>query len=693
MGDRILNDNEPQPSPRERLAAALGLDLSYETIWGHTHTASASTARDLIEALAAEPIDISNDAAIETYLRNLEYQAQSGLTNQKTLVEPIDAPLAELQINPGSGPVEFFVAWEDGSSTTSKSAVDLKAHAVTGYHWLTLSSGGQTSRLRWILTPRACRQPQGDKPLNGINCFLPSLRSERNWGAGDLTDLIEFASKLRNKAQFDFIALNPLHAIYNRAPYNNSPYLPLSIFTRNYLYLDIEKLPEFNHCPQLTKLLAANELHLHLTHLRNAEFVDYEAVARLKRFALLILFRQFLRNGDEELKAYRSARGPWLENYCAYLAIDRYLHKRNPDVWHWGQWPEPLKDPHNPETQRLLEQLSRSVAFHAYVEMRLEQQLAEAHQALKQLGYSIGLYQDLALATDRVGADYWAYQQWFAPRVRVGSPPDDFNENGQDWGFPALHPKRHADSGFEYFIQSIRCAARHAGAIRLDHVMRLARLYWIPDNRRASEGAYVRDCFEALLGILALESSRGDFIVIGEDLGTVPGYFRKALDESGILSYRLILFERHGEAFRPPWEYPKQAIASFTTHDLPTFDGWLRGVDLKARSRVGQLGPSALEQAEADRARAVDQLRQAFSLDANEYNSIEFFKGLCRFLAATPSRLRLVNLEEFTAEQEQQNLPGTTSEAPNWQRRVHLPLEQLFEDESFLNRLEIWSKA
>ena len=548
-------------------------------------------------------------------------------------------------------------------------------------------------RIRWILAPDQCHFPALKHPANGINCFLPSLRSERNWGAGDLSDLRNFAMRLAERAPVDFIALNPLHAIHNRTPYNTSPYLPLSIFTHNLLYLDIEATPEFAHSGMARKIVQSAQFQQTLAKLRASEFVEYEQVAKLKTFFLLLLYREFKRGSYAELNQFRSSRGQWLENYCTYMAFDRYFHRRNPDAWHWQQWPAEYQTPGSKESQSLRNQLASQIDFYAFIEMRLEQQISTAHKYLLESGYSLGLYHDLALATDRVGADYWAYQDLFAPRVRVGSPPDDFNENGQDWGFPALHPQRHADSGYEYFIESIRCAARHGGTIRLDHVMRLARLYWIPDQMSARDGAYVRDHFEDLLRILALESQRNKFIVVGEDLGTVPDYFRRALDQFQILSYRLILFERSGDSFRPAVDYPRDAIASFTTHDLPTFDGWLTGVDLDARVNMGMLPASELTASRQARTKALTRLREAFHLSPEEANPQVFFAALCRFLSNTPSQLRLLNLEELTGESAQQNLPGTTSEAPNWRRRVSQPLESLFSEAGFRRRLQIYADS
>ena len=590
--------------------------------------------------------------------------------------------------------MDLLIEWENTSLTACQLGDPILARlASPGYHNLTIRTAARQAKIRWILTPDRCYFPPTLRPLNGINCFLPSLRSGRNWGCGDLTDLTDFAKLLREQTQLDFIALNPLHAIHNRTPYNTSPYLPLSIFTHNLLYLDIERIPEFHASPLAQRLVRSPAIAARLAALRTANFVEYEKVARIKTFFLLLLYRQFRRHQSSALKTYRDTRGPWLENYCTYMAFDRYFHRRDPDAWHWHHWPAEFQSPDSPASRALKIRLSRQIEFHAFVEMNFEQQLNLAHERVKALGFPLGLYHDLALATDRVGADYWANQHLFAAKVRVGSPPDDFNENGQDWGFPALHPQRHADSGYCYFIESIRCAARAAGAIRLDHVMRLARLYWIPDGMSARDGAYVRDNFQDLLRILALESQRGRLVVVGEDLGTVPDYFRTALDSFGILSYRLILFERDGDDFRAATEYPRQAIASFTTHDLPTFDGWLTGRDLEARVQAGILDAQELPAARTARAHAIAQLRKAFLIAPEETDPDVFFTALCRFLAASPSQMRLINLEELTGEQDQQNLPGTTSESPNWQHRLHSSLDSLARNPVFRRRLDIWANS
>ena len=680
------------------MATQLGLELSYQTIWGHLRHVASDTANALATSLVGATIDLDDTSQLHRFLESTHAASAAKLTPNLTLVESAATPLASLilQLTPAEqrAPIELLIQWENTALTTCRLGdPNLTQLATPGYHTLNVRTATRQAEICWILTPNHCHFPPGNRPLNGINCFLPSIRSQRNWGCGDLTDLLNFAKLLREHTQLDFIALNPLHAIHNRTPYNTSPYLPLSIFTHNLLYLDIESLPEFNTSPLVQRLVQASEIAAQLTALRESNLVEYEKVARLKTFFLLLLYRQFKKQASSELKNYRKCRGPWLDNYCTYMAFDRYFHRRDPNSWHWHHWPPAFQSPNSEASRALKLKLARLIDFLAFIEMRFEQQLDHAHQQVKTLGYALGLYHDLALATDRVGADYWAYQDLFAAKVRVGSPPDDFNENGQDWGFPALHPQRHADSGYRYFIESIRCASRAAGAIRLDHVMRLARLYWIPDGMSARDGAYVRDNFHDLLRILSLESQRGRLVVVGEDLGTVPDYFRKALDDFGILSYRLILFERHGDDFRTASEYPQQAIAAFTTHDLPTFDGWLSGRDLEARVQAGTLNPQELPAARSARAQAITHLRIALQLSPQETDPDIHFTALCRFLAASPSQMRLINLEELTGEQEQQNLPGTTSEASNWQHPLATNLESLHQNAAFRRRLGIWAAS
>ena len=290
----------------------------------------------------------------------------------------------------------------------------------------------------------------------------------------------------------------------------------------------------------------------------------------------------------------------------------------------------------------------------------------------------IGIYHDLALATDRFGADLWANGAYYIKGARVGSPPDDFSPNGQDWAFPPPNRDAHRDNGYALFAQSIRKNARHGGALRIDHVMRFFRLFWIPDGKPATRGAYVRDYASDLLGILALESVRGNFIVVGEDLGTVTGEVRQSLAETGILGYRVFWFEREGAGnFRRPEEYPSHAVVSTTTHDLPTLAGFAAGRDIEARKAAGLIDEEAYRFQHA--ARDDEKGRLDAVLEATGFTGDPI-----GFLLSTPCALAVVNQEDLTGETDQQNLPGSTWQYPNWRRKMKIPMEEFEAIESRL---------
>ena len=320
-------------------------------------------------------------------------------------------------------------------------------------------------------------------------------------------------------------------------------------------------------------------------------------------------------------------------------------------------------------------------------------QLEAAQKHAVEAGLKLGLYHDLALATDRFGADIWAWRKLFAAGCRVGSPPDDFSPHGQDWGFPPPNTLELREEAYRAFRESIRRTCQHGGALRIDHVMRFFRLYWIPDGMNASQGAYVRDRVDDLVRILALESVRNQVLIIGEDLGTVEPYIREMLANYGILSYRLLFFERHGDgSYKMPHEYPRQALVSPSTHDLPTLAGFWKGADIEARRQAGVLDDSGYHARWEDRAREkqrmLDALSRAallphdFSRDARDLPELDavLHQAVIAFLASTPSMLMLINQEDLTGEIYQQNLPGTTSQYPNWGRKMKFTLEQLNRD-------------
>jgi 4-alpha-glucanotransferase len=327
------------------------------------------------------------------------------------------------------------------------------------------------------------------------------------------------------------------------------------------------------------------------------------------------------------------------------------------------------------------------------VQWQLDRQFEAAQLAARRQGLGIGLYHDLALATDRFGADLWAHRAFFASGSRVGSPPDGFSPKGQDWAFPPPDSERHYEDGYRLFRESIRKNLRHGGALRIDHVMRFFRLFWIPDGREALEGTYVRERREDFLRILALESIRNRVLIIGEDLGTVPDQTRESLHRVGILSYRLLYFEqdRNGRMRRPE-EYPRDALVSATTHDLPTLAGFWLGRDIEARRSAGLLPDEATyRQMLADRLSekqkmldlliSLDLLPHWFPRSAPDVPELtgELHHAIVGLLASTPSKVMVLNQEDLLKETEQQNLPGSTAEYPNWRRKMQCTVEQLWD--------------
>ena len=560
----------------EQAARAWGIETDYWDIWGKQHHASMDLVTAILRSLG---VDVSSKTKIQDAIeRRGERQRQSPLAPAIFLTAgraPHEIPVS---FPPGytHSQATLCIQLEDGRKLEVEreilpgQPVLLPDDLPLGYHELSLhpaGAGSQPSRL--IVCPERAYEPSWLEKgrAAGLAISLYGLRSQRNWGCGDTTDLKALTDWVVERTGASFIALNPLHAIANRQPYNTSPYLPNSIFYRNPLYLDIEAIPDFAASQRAMALFESPAVQKEIAALRDAELVEYERVYALKLRFLRLLFEAFLDEWRDntpraqELKKYIASEGKLLDSFAVYSALDHTIHKKCRDVWNWKGWPEPYQDPDSEATCAFARKHWRSVLFYKYVQWQLDLQLASAQKHALDCGLSIGLYHDLALATDRFGSDLWAHRDFFVSGCRVGAPPDGFSPKGQDWGFPPPNSDRHDEDGYRLFAESIRKNCRHGGALRIDHVMRFFRLYWIPDGMEATEGTYVRDRYEALLSILALESVRNKVIVIGEDLGTVPDEAREVLHRFGILSYRLLYFEQDNNGrFKPPEEYPRDAL-------------------------------------------------------------------------------------------------------------------------------------
>ncbi|MBS1835689.1 MAG: 4-alpha-glucanotransferase [Acidobacteria bacterium] len=559
--------------------------------------------------------------------------------------------------------------WEDG--TQGAGSANVPADAPFGYHTATLENG-ETATL--IVCPPACKAAEGR--VSGVAISLYSLRSQRNQGCGDFTDLKHFCTWAAKTLGAGFLALNPLHAIPNRQPYNTSPYLPTTTLFRNFLYLDVARVPG---CPALddAKLAA----------LRAAPNVEYEQVAEWKLTVLRECFAHFA--GSAEFDAYRAAQGESLRLFATYCALYDAIHGEHPDVWLWQDWPEQYRDPASPAVGEFAAANATQVLFYEWLQWLIDIQLADAQKhAVEGCGMSIGLYHDLALAVDRSGFDAWAFRDYYIKGCRVGSPPDDFAPEGQDWSFPPPNTAKQKASGYKQFIATIRNNCQHGGALRLDHVMRLFRLFWIPDGFKAADGTYVHDNAQDLLRILALESLRNNVLVIGEDLGTITEEMRAGLHGAGILSYRLLYFERRWDgSFKQPGEYPEQALVCTTTHDLPTIAGFWTGHDIDVRRSVGLILDDASyqqqkQQRQTDKVKLLEALYEARVLEGDVDPNAPALPDKVRtaifdFLRATPSKLFAFTQDDLTGFPEQQNMPGTTWQYPNWRHKMPVAIEDL----------------
>jgi len=661
------------------LLLAFGIEPEYNDIWGRAHAASEATARAILKSLGVANLD----GAIDHHSREKWSRA---IDPAVVVREDADSIAMRVPAARAGSSMKLEIQWEGDAHeiehhwfrlpelSTLETAqvageefvlkrVPLPSAPRLGYHeirlyWMQEPELECFARARFIVCPKQALAPQGR--MAGVALSLYGLRSKRNWGIGDFTDLISVIDVVA-AAGAHFIALNPLHAIPNRQPYNISPYLPACSLYRNFIYLDVEKIMPGRHAPG-----AGLEL------LRESEFVEYETVAQWKLEALRDLFNTFLNEGGSaEFDRYVEREGQTLDDFAVYCALEEEMHARDSKVWIWRDWPPEYHDPRSAAVAQFAREQGRQVSFFKFLQWHVDRQLAEAQAHALASGMRIGLYHDLALATDRFGADVWANRALYASGARVGAPPDDFSPKGQDWAFPPPNREAHLANGYAWFAQSIRNNARHGGALRIDHVMRFFRLYWIPDGMDATSGAYVRDFADNLLGILALESVRGNFLVIGEDLGTVTGEVRRSLGESRVLSYRVLWFERNDDgSFREPGEYPAQAAVSTTTHDLPTLAGFAAGRDIEARREAGLIDQAAYGERIAARVQEKHKLDEAIE-------KAGFKDDPVGFLLSTPCALAIVNQEDLTGEVEQQNLPGSTWQYPNWRRKMKVAVEDL----------------
>ncbi len=711
----------------DRLCQLYGIALEYTDIWRRSNPASADTKRAL---LASMGVTVNDEAALQAALSARERRGWLRLLPPVRVVTEATSPILLVLTLPQHR-IGEVLSWtlrlENGETHSGElsaavleklesNEIDgvvygrygfaLPARPPCGYHRFELNTADgkrhEHGDCTLIITPDRCYQPpalEAGGRLWGPTVQLYALRSQRNWGIGDFTDLrllMERAAELGASV----VGVNPLHALFPHNPEHASPYSPSSRLFLNVLYIDVEAIADYAECEAARLLVSSPSFQERIESVRRAELVRYAEIASLKFSVLERLYAHFrehhLATDSERAKAFRAfqhARGDALHRHALYETLQEHFHRSDPDAWGWPVWPEPYRHPESPEVSAFAAAHRERLQYFEYLQWIADSQLAAVgHRALA-LGVGVGLYQDLAVGIDRAGAEAWAHQELYALTASVGSPPDDYSLSGQDWGLPPLIPDALVESAYAPFIATLRENMGHSGALRIDHVMGLLRLFWVPPDGKPAHGAYVHYAFADLCGILALESQRNRCMVIGEDLGTVPDEVPAALHPLRVLSYRLFYFEKDDKGeLKAPAQYPEQALVAVTTHDLPTLAGFWQGQELLERTEL-ELFPSEEARDQQLLARIQDRARLLLALErerllpagvtvdpaSSPQMTPALIQAVHRYIARSPCQLMLVQLEDVIGQQYQVNLPGTTDQRPNWRYRLALDMEQLLD--------------
>ncbi|MFF2119842.1 4-alpha-glucanotransferase [Kitasatospora sp. NPDC058184] len=655
-------DAPPPPAELVALARAYGVDVRYPGPGGQ-----AVGARTLVAVLGAMGVAAGSPQEVGEALERHRAEQRARLLPPCVVVRQgrrtaLDVPAdARLRVE-----LEDGGSWELPRGHSHWVPGDLPL----GMHVLVAETGTRTARAALVVAPE--RLPQLPGRSWGFLAQLYSVLSERSWGMGDLGDLVELARWAGAGLGAGFVQINPLHQALPGAPSDPSPYRPSSRRFADPVHLRIEAVPEYAYLTGAGRE-QAEELTRRAARLRDEVLVhdaliDRDAVWQLKREALELLHEVPRGPGRQaEYDAYRLREGEWLYRHALWNAL---AEEHGTD---WRHWPKGLRHPDGPQVEHAAKELEERVEFHRWLAWQVDQQLAHAQRAAREAGMPVGLIHDLAVGVHPDGADAWALQDVLAGGISVGAPPDAFNAHGQDWGLPPWRPDALAEAGYAPYAELLRATARHAGALRIDHVMGLFRLWWVPQGHPPTEGAYVRYDAEAMLGVLALEAHRAGTAVIGEDLGTVEPGVREELAARGVLGTSVLWFERdwRGDgAILGPDRWRSGCLATLTTHDLPSTAARLSGEHVELRHRLGLLArPLGEEQGQAA-AELADWRAELGRLGLLAEGEPLTMPVLYRFLRATPAELVGVWLPDLVGDPRPQNLPGTWDQYPNWRLPV-----------------------
>jgi len=674
----------------DNAALAAGISPSYINAHGKPQSIGAETKRRLLDAMhKAKPVA---KAAVTAVPNVMVYTAGKKMP---------------LMIG-GSGDFSWLLTTEEGHQhkghATGGKNLNLPAKLPEGYHTLTLTQDDHRWHCRVIVAPKRCYEPQAlkeGKKLWGACVQLYTLRSEANWGIGDFGDLKKMLTDI-GKRGGAFIGLNPIHALYPANPESASPYSPSSRRWLNVIYIDVNAVEDFRNSAEAQAWWKMDTTRQTLQRARDAEWVDYASVTALKMAALRMAWKDFAKRDDEQMAAFRefvAREGESLYWQAAFDALHAYQVKEDEMRWGWPVWPEQYQSVDSPAVKAFCEEHTDEVDFYLWLQWLAYSQFAACWQESQGYDMPIGLYRDLAVGVAEGGAETWCDRELYCLKASVGAPPDILGPLGQNWGLPPMDPHVIAARAYEPFIELLRANMQNCGALRIDHVMSVLRLWWIPYGETADHGAYVHYPVDDLLSILALESKRHNCMVIGEDLGTVPVEIVSKLRDSGVYSYKVLYFENDLEKnFRAPEAYPEQSMAVATTHDLPTLRGWGDSGDLTLGKTLGLYPDEVMlrglyQDRELSKQGLLDALHEHGCLPKRTGHKASLMsmtptlnRGLQRYIADSNSALLGLQPEDWLDMPEPVNIPGTSYQYKNWRRKLSTSLEAMFADDE-VNKL------
>ncbi|MDA0737356.1 MAG: 4-alpha-glucanotransferase [Nitrospirae bacterium] len=708
------------------LARLHGIELKYRDGMGTDHVVPVLTLQALLQAME---VKVSTDQEARQSLKALRRQSWTRVLDDVSVIWEHDvSPMWQLTLPlPSNELSQLSVNWqldgEQGSrvsgessggqlSLTSSRTIRGKSHCrlgltvpqnlPLGYYRLTVTASWSSQSAKGeclvIVAPKQCYVPEEPHRSWGVTAQLYGLSSRRNWGIGDFTDLSMLAEWAGSRLGASTIGINPLHALPEKTI---SPYSPSSRLFFSPMYLDVEAIPEYRNSPKIQEQVNSQAFQDRLQALRDCRLVDYAAVRSVKFPILEALYVAFCQHhastGSERDLAFENfiqLQGVALHRFSIFQVLQEQYSQAG-----WQEWPLEFQNASSSAVEAFAKQHQERVRFYQYVQWQCAEQLSALNTTSRQAGLSLGLYHDLAVGIDSHGADAWMFQEQLAKGVSIGAPPDSFNLSGQNWGLQPPIPSGLRSQGYRFLRETFHHNMQYGGMLRVDHALGLFRLYWIPEGKSGSEGAYVRYPTDELLAILALESVRQRVMVVAEDLGTVTPQIRRKFAQAGLLSYRLLMFEKpHGKGYRTPKRFPEQALASVNTHDLPTLRGFWLGRDIETKEQIG-LYPSVSHIAQDRVSRTQD--RQALLEALNKQRLLpkgipsraeeipELSDELCQatyaYLARTPCRVVATSLEDLLGEVDTPNVPGAPEGAyPVWQRKLSRPFEEWQHDPDLL---------